>query len=284
MELYGRHIELRIDKANSYNKTLVSYPIDNKVFSIDFNIPFGTNEVSTIRLYNSLDSTYGMCLPDKSTKKYSTLELQAGYRNDVALILVGDIVQISHIRQGADKILEIKALPRAFDLFNTFISQSFVKYSVKNIIEDLCDVSNIPVYFDEFIKNNPIIPEISFSDSLDSCLNHLCKLLNAKKDFQKGKLYIISKADIKQSINYNDIPKINNDTGMIGYPEFRNNLWKIKTLLNPAIFTNSQIFIEFYDLSSAAIIGNYYSVLKGKHYGSSFAQDYYTEVECKRLD
>ena len=53
-----------------------------------------------------------------------------------------------------------------------------------------------------------------------------------------------------------------------------------KALLNPRIAINKKVEINYMNITKGEKVKNDYLVKKGKHSGSSWANDFYTDFEC----
>ncbi|EMS87337.1 hypothetical protein LEP1GSC073_0081 [Leptospira noguchii str. Cascata] len=106
-----------------------------KIFShnpkeaIQFAIEFDKSNLTTISLYNVLNSTVEMCAPktgkNKSDTELSRAELSVGYGDDLSVIAKGEILQHNVKTNGPNRILEFKISDLVNKLFSFAVTMTF---------------------------------------------------------------------------------------------------------------------------------------------------------------
>ncbi len=112
-------------------------------------------------------------------------------------------------------------------------------------------------------------------------LTKLCKLANAEAYFDINKLIVVSK-DSKKGVG-KSIISLSSNSGLIGTPERKGSNLSVRSLLNRGISKNSIIEITYTDLLTGERKPQQYKVISGKHTGSNYSNDFYTECEVKPL-
>lgn len=279
-ELFNRHIVCSIYDPNDSGKRFEHFIPDNKDFSIDFESQFarGKATVSTVKLYNVRHSTIALCDPKGTGKnmRYASVELSAGYGDNLSLVLTGNIIQKKYLRQGPDSVLELKISGGTQKLLHTFISATYKSQIASNLLKTILSQNKIPFAPIQF-KSDPLIEQISFHTTLENVLNELSKQAKFTYDMRLGKLAIEQKDSPKKQPQM--IPRISRKTGMVGVPERDGIFWKVKSLLTPAIVTGGLVRLESLEIktSEGNTLNTEVEIEKGKHSGSSKGQNFYTE-------
>lgn len=277
--LFSRFVSVELEGVDGFRKMFVHDK--DRLFRIDFEVNF--DGAMTVKLFNVSSNTASMCEPKKDKNgKISTfpkLKLVVGYGSDRSMIGVGDVVQFNYLQSGADRVLDVKASPKVNFMNEIAIPKNY-SGSYKSILKSILSDNGIDYY--------EILGDSSFSDNLEQftvtgtlgdSIDKICKVLKSNKYFEMGKLIIASK-DAKSNLDA-EFVSLSRLTGLIGSPEKKNLSYSVKSLLNYRIWKNRAIEILFRDLITGKSEPKKFKVLSGKHSGSSWTSNFYTEFECK---
>lgn len=287
MSFYRRHIEVELTSTSGESKTFIHDSETGELFRIDFETDFTGNGI--VKLYNVLQSTIKMCNFDSKKRSYAKCKLVAGYRTDVSVLMNGDIINSVVSRSGADRILELKISPKV-DSLNELAKPKNYNGTWQSILYSIL-VDNGISYFEILTDNGKteIVDQFIVTGTLKETLQKICKYILSEMYFETGKLIIASKDNKK--VRDSEVIVLgyhyDSDSGMqysgsslIGSPLSKGSLLSAKALLNPRIAKNKKVEINYIDTSKEEKITHDYIVRKGKHIGSSWANEYYTEFEC----
>ncbi len=279
-----RNIEVKIESPDGKTK-IFSHNLKEAIqFSIVFGVEFDKTNVTTISLYNILNSTIEMCVPktgkNKSDTQAARAELSVGYGDDLSMIAKGEILQHTVKLSGPDRILEFKISDMINKLFGFSVTETFEKTLVSSILKQLFATYGIPYYALRF-SEDVLVDRITFSgESLGFVIDQLAKRVKAHKYFQIGRLIIEDENWSKQHKS-NSVVLLDRTSGLIGTPSKIKTGWKVKSLLNPLIQRGETVHLRFQDNTTSSKIDSQFIVLKGQHRGGSMISDYFTEFECK---
>ncbi len=275
---------VKIESWDGKTKIFSHNPKEAIQFAIEFDVEFDKSNLTTISLYNVLNSTVEMCVPKTGKNKSDTVrsraELSVGYGDDLSIIAKGEILQHIVKTSGPNRILEFKISDMVNTLFAFSITMTFEKTLVSAILNQLFAKYGIS-YFALRFSEDVLIEKISFSgESLDSVINQLAKRVKAHKYFKLGRLIVEDDNWTKEHKSTN-VVLLDRTSGLIGTPVKTKSGWKVKCLLNPLINKGETIHLRFQDNTTNSKIDSPFIVVKGHHKGGSMTPDYFTEFECK---
>lgn len=276
--LYRRVLSCKIESPNGESKTF-EHDVDNgKLFRIDFSADFKGD--ATISLYNVLEATINMTKFSKVANKtiFPKLQLSAGYESDLYLIAEGEIIQSLVKISGPDRILEMKIAPKAY-ILNEYAQTKQYNGTLQTILRDFLLDNGITSYqvLTSFGTNQNFY-DFAATGTVEKNLSRLCELLFSEYSFYLGKLLIAT----KDQTTYLKTQKVvlDKDSGLVQSPAKKGLGYTVKSLLNPRIAPNQIVHLTFRDLNSKETkIDKEFIAKSGKHFGSSFGNDYYTEFE-----
>lgn len=270
MQFFGRKITVSIESPKKETKLFSS----EDGFTIEFDNEFGTRATSKIKIWNVLPSTVEMCKPVKD--QFSTVELSAGYGEDMYLLTSAKIISVEQKANGVDRVLEINAGARV-DVLQNYFSETFENLPVSMILRQMFLKNGIAAYSVR-LDNDPLVSNIALNGTIQNALVELSKRASAVWYVQNGKIFIESKdAKAKRESNLLHLSSL---SGLIGSPETKGVNLKVRSLLNPNLNYGTLFSLQYKDpLSDKYIEGNY-KVLNGKHFGGNRIQSYYTDFEC----
>lgn len=279
-----RNIEVKIESWDGKTKIFSHNPKEAIQFAIEFDVEFDKSNLTTISLYNVLNSTVEMCAPktgkNKSDTELSRAELSVGYGDDLSVIAKGEILQHNVKTNGPNRILEFKISDLVNKLFSFAVTMTFERALVSSILNQLFAKYGIS-YFALRFSEDVILDKISFSgESLDSVINQLAKRVKAHKYFKLERLIVEDDNWTKEHKSTN-VVLLDRTSGLIGTPSKTKSGWKVKSLLNPLIHKGETVHLRFQDNTTNSKIDSPFIVVKGHHKGGSMTPDYFTEFECK---
>lgn len=252
MEKFNRVIELRVGEKEFTNRDI----------DIDFMYYFDDaieNNVSEINLWNVNDDTVN------SIKKGTPIILNAGYENDIGVILIGLVGDFEINYYSVDKELKLY-VSDGYSLWGVNIKKTYENMKADRIITDLLNTIGLKIGKVE-VTNNISYKKLILNNTAENALNQIAKDTNSKFYIQNGRGYFVARdyAD-------NNIVLLNKDSGLLGSPT-RTLIdekigWKVNCLLEHRIVVGSYIQVE-----SKTANGNF-RVIKGSH-----NSDFTTEME-----
>nr|WP_029782618.1 hypothetical protein [Leptospira interrogans] len=284
MKQFLRNIEVMIESPDGKVKVFSHNPGEAIHFSIEFEVEFSGTNVTSVALYNVLNSTVGMCTPrEGKTKKDSAnakAELSVGYGEDLTLIAKGEIIQHKVAMRGADRIFEFKISDMVNKLYAYSVTETFEKTLVSSALKQIFEKYGIS-YYALRISDDVLLDSITFAGaSLSVAIDRLAKLVKAKRYFKLGKLIVEDETWSKNNQS-NNVPLLDRTSGLIGTPQKTKSGWKVQCLLNPLIAMGEPVHLTFTDNTTGSKIDSQYIVTHGTHKGSSRSSDHITEFECK---
>lgn len=219
-------------------------------------------------------------LQDKDAKVY----LQAGYKNTVKTIFVGDVRTIDHTRQGADWVTKIEAGDGDRGYSYGRVSESFAPgASVPAVIGGIfpgLKLENVPLVGTALKAvsgkqfNNGYTAHGRASAELDKVLASQ----GLEWSIQDGRIQILAEG----GTNTESLIVLSADSGLIGSPEFsapknpkKPAVLKFKCLLAPQLVPGGRV--EFASLLHKGV----HRIVKLTHTGDTDGGDWYTEGECE---
>lgn len=123
--------------------------------------------------------------------KDCVVELQAGYKNHIALILVGNVVTVTTEMDGADRMTEIEVVDGRVALRDTYISVSFTgKVNSKEVFNYIADAMGVSVVYSKKAKFKTLPNGFSFVGPAKNALKKLCKTCRLSWSIQNSVLQI----------------------------------------------------------------------------------------------
>lgn len=218
MSSYKREYELTFTGTDGTFKQLTQ-TADKVGLMIDFNIMKSRTakpNLATVVITNPGKDTIA------SFQKQGTVRLKAGYKGDIATILLGDKTSVTYMDDGGTKALSIRVLEGATSYANLQINKSYSFGSTSlDIISDLVShiVANVPSVqsADPYVVLTPkvyIEPQVVFGPALDK-LTEILSPLGYEYFINNGVLTILA---VNGFLRTQQVV-INSKTGMIGSPK-----------------------------------------------------------------
>lgn len=249
--------------------------ITNENLDIEFDVPFDddlTPNLSEVRVFNLSQNTLN------NIKIGQELTLNGGYKGDIGILLKGRITNVKTPKTGVDRLTTIWVLDSVPYNAKKKLTKTWKKGVRANVVlNDLVKVAGLKPAVIKLAKNITYDEGYSIDGNVIEEIENIAKDCGVSSYISRGNIYIRS---LREGDNHNF--KLNSKTGLIGSPEYfeeeKNGAirrgYKIKSLLQHRMNTASIIQLE------AAGISAKLRVQKGKHKGSNYSKDYYTEVEA----
>lgn len=222
-----------------------------------------------VKIYNASDDTIAVM----STRDAS-IQVFAGYREQVGLIFLGTVTRVTASRQGADRVIEVESADGFANIGKPAALTIKGGASLKDAFGPLAGIAGQAL---DFAGVNPdeAIPAprgVTLSGPVYGQINRIARLNRLDWTVEDDRIVIVRRGESTQ------LPAlvITPDTGLIGSPkpgEARR--VEVKMLLNPGARLRRIIQLESRDISG------WFLIRRIKHVGDSgFASDFYTELEA----
>lgn len=294
--LYGRKIEVVTANGTFSGDDL----------SINFTVPFDDGvepNIAEIEIYNLSDKTI------TGLKKGEKVTLNAGYKNDVGSIFLGLIQLPQTAWNSLDRITKLECIDSGETWFKEKVKKTYkAGVTGKQILNDLLPMTKLVIGALELPADKVYQSGKSVDGFLMDIIAEVAKDCGAKAQVNKNKIFV-RKQSAGDSISFT----LDKDHGLIGSPtpiekEVKYNVvekvettkkekgatvttmqnksvektktvhgWKIVSLLNHRITTDVIINI----ISKTA--NGVFRVESGTHKGSSYGNNFYTEIEVYPL-
>lgn len=148
--------------------------------------------------------------------KDCVVELQAGYADHIALVLVGNVVTVMTQMDVADKLTELEVVDGRVALRDTYISVSFSgKVNSKEVFDYIAGAMGVSVIYSEGCKFKTIPNGFSFVGAAKNALKKLCKTCGLAWSIQNSILQVRKPNEPITTMAYLLSP----DTGLLDVPK-----------------------------------------------------------------
>lgn len=219
-------------------------------------------------------------LSDESLKildgKDCIVELKAGYGNNNALILVGNVTSVVTTPDNADRMTEIEVMDGRVELRDTTISISINgSVNCKDVYKKIASKMGLPITFAGDLSFKKIPNGFSYTGKAKNALQKIAKYCGHSWTIQNQTIQITWPGRAISSRGF----LLNSDSGLISIPkritigstsnkEESQTGWEVKYFLNGAIGVNDVVQIQ----SSTA--NGYYRVYKATIDGDNIEGDW----------
>jgi hypothetical protein len=260
------------------------------VFEVTKNI-LGIPNLAEIKVFNMREDN-----AEKIKNVWNNVILYAGYKQfgeTPKLIFKGEIRNVTHTRDGVDKIATIFAGDGQRSIQESLFSKAFEKgFNVKQMITEVAKSFGKPVdRVDGVDGKNGSLSGISLSGKTKDLMDRLADQYDLNWSIQDGSVTITGEDDADQSV---PAVVISRSTGMIGSPTLTEIGADARTLMNPEISPNRLVKIEsdtpevqlgnlFFRRINREIGNGIFRVNKVIHKGDNRGNDWYSMVTGQRL-
>lgn len=222
--------------------------------------------VGTVQLTNLNADSVGFLRQPRAVVKFAV-----GYGVETSVIFTGDVDEVNVRRDGADRVVEIKARDGQLAYQGASLNTTF-EGPVTNatLIRRLAEAIGLP------LLEVPDLPLVTYQygyaaiGPVRNALDEVCASSDARWSIQDGQLVITPNGQATGEAAALLTPA----TGLIGHPEATKHGVKFTALLNPLITPR-----RFVKLESAEFNG-FYLVKKVTHRFDSRASEFYSEAEA----
>lgn len=199
------------------------------------------------------------------------VELKAGYRDNIALILVGNVSSAITVKDGADKMTELEIVDGLVELRDANISISLNgKIDGKDLYEHIANAMGITITFANDLTYKIFPNGFSYVGKAKNALHKVANACGHIWSIQNGILQITAEGKAISTRSY----LLTGETGLIGIPKRiainsgAETGWEIEYFLNGAINVNDVVQIK------SSVINGYYLVNKITINGDNFEGDW----------
>jgi hypothetical protein len=226
----------------------------------------------TLTMYNLAEDTMNLLRGSKDGA--ATIELFAGYSEDVSLIYKGNVLPNGVVvsRQGTDRIVEVRCGDGAQEFKENKVSVSFSKgITVRQVIDDVIKQTGFDLGEIKGLDGIDGTFENGFSDigPIRKVMDRIAKAGNVDWSVQDGAIQILGKEDVRDESAF----LLNERTGLLGSPSLTKNGAKFQSLLLPKMNIGRQIIAE------SELITGAYKAIKVTHEGDNQEGPWFTTTE-----
>lgn len=179
------------------------------------------------------------------------VELKAGYGDNVALILAGNVTSATTVPDGADRLTELEVIDGRVELRDTNISASLNgKVNTKTVYQYIADKMGLSIVFAKDLSFKTLPNGYSYVGKGRNALQRVASANGHNWSIQNGVIQVTWPGRPISTQGY----LLNNDTGLISIPKRitiqQNDSsetlsgWEIEYLLNGAIGVNDVVQLQ----------------------------------------
>ncbi len=208
------------------------------------------------------------------------VQLEAGYVSGVSRIFRGDLRMGYHERDGADIVTKIEAGDGEFTVSRAKIFKSYAPGTpITTVLKDVAKamgvgLGNIPNVAGFLGGGQAFVGGTTVSGKVTKELTRLTQSAGLTWSIQDGTLQFLATG---KALDGTAIV-VSAETGMVGAPNLdHKGRLEVRTLMIPDLFPGRKIQLD------AAELQGFYLVEQVKYTGDTFSQDWYCDLDCKRL-
>ena len=261
------------------NVTVAGNGEDAEIFGVDFDIDFEVERTNGKEPNSAKIVIHGLGKDSRGAfeTEYKRIWLDAGYVNRFATIFVGEIATSISKVGGSETSTAITAgdgdLAWTSGVMNeTFAAGSKVSDIVRQLVRrGMPGITDGPIIGldDDITFVRPYVANGATSDRLDE----IDRTYNAQWTVQNGEFEMIA----RRRTGTQEAVVLSHTTGLIGSPAKTEKGIRAVCLLNGALKPNEPVIIESDTLSPSRGI---YKIISVKHKGSTYANTFFSEIEC----
>jgi hypothetical protein len=277
---FDRVAQIEIGKKNS----LIALRVEGLriTFEVTKDLKTSANQAK-ISIYNLKPETRAQI-----KELTDVVTLRAGYADEtISEVFQGDIVSISHPKEGPDIITKIEANDGGAAIRGSFANLSYIEgTSLKKVLADIIKSMGLPVKFLDSFDDQQFLQGFSFAGKARTALDKVVARAGMEWSIQSGQLKILKRGGTDNPKNIS-IPLVSPGSGLIGSPERIQQLkdeatpekkppgWKVTTVLLPAVEPGNKIGFTCAQEPQAKA----YRVQNVKHNGDTHGADWKTVSE-----
>lgn len=278
---YDRQVQVEIGKSAS----LIALRIEGLrvTFDVQKDLKTSANKAK-IAIYNLSAATRGQI-----HELTDVITLRAGYADEGSLaeVFQGDIVTVSHVREGAEIVTRIVANDGGTAIRESFANVSRSEgASLKGVLVDLVGTMGLPVKFMDTFDDQKFLQGFAFAGRSRTGLDKVTARAGLEWSVQGGQLKILKRGGTDNPRNI-AVPVISPEHGMIGSPERLDRLtddpsaakkppgWKLTSLLQPQVEPGGKVGFSSAEEPTAKA----YRVQAVSHQGDTHGDQWTTTIE-----
>lgn len=279
-KLYDRACELVIGPRSQDGLKLTGLRV---VFNIEKTLDKTPNN-ATIEIYNLKSASRSFIESEKTS-----LILDAGYKDNLKTIFIGDIAQVTTKRNGPDIITSIEAADAGINYTTKSADLSFASGSrFKQVFDTIADRFGVTLgEIDGVNENDQFLQGLTLTGMIKDHLDMLTKRQGLEWSIQDNKLQILSPTNSTSE----EAVILKSETGLIGSPfktkivnqslltkkdgKSAENGVEILSLLNPEIRPGRAIVL------TSDLVKGQFRCQKVKHMGDTHGNPWYSQLEVK---
>lgn len=246
MDYFDRRIKLSIEIDGSLFEISEEEFLDGNL-AIEFEIKkandnYSSNGQISIIGLSVNDVSFLASAYDMTTGEYkkSYIKLEAGYKDNMSILLEGNIISCQADLISPDTKVILKCMAGVYNNTNSKDQSISLKdSSLEEILKKIAEINNMRYEIDKELSSK-IIPVYSFHGKpfahIDNFVNNFSNLAKIFIDYNK----IFMLKDSTSPIN-STIIELANDSGLIGVPNYTPAGCEIVSLLNPSFQVNGHI-------------------------------------------
>ncbi|MBO5810426.1 MAG: hypothetical protein J6R32_06320 [Bacteroidales bacterium] len=274
MELKERNIILQFTGENG-EKTIDGLNVRFSVRQVCY--AFGSQAQISIYNLSMQDVNYlTLFSPFFSSKKRNTVKISAGYDNNIVPIFEGDVWQALPTKNGADIVLNIKAVKGLFG--GKKITSKVIKNKAKRIpLHDVCQKVagwlDLPLNF--LAKTQKTLDTFVMTGNVTEAIKKINSVGDVVAFVEDNQLKVIDAKNPQGT----GTRLVSEDTGMIGIPAIDHFGATVKIFMDNTVKLGDKIQLKSKLIPSAN--GDYY-VYCIQHDGALREQQFYSTLKCRR--
>lgn len=261
-------------------------------FNIELNL-VGYPSMGSIQIYNLNKSNR-----NKIKEEFTKVTLYAGYGEDLPIIFSGDLVNVTHEKQGPDWVTVMYCGDSIRSINNSTIHKSLppgqtTESVFKELVNEMEGVTKgiTGGLKDCITKKRSLLRGLVLSGNVKDWLDKLAQNCGFDYSINNG---VIETTEKDQPLTDEPVVIISQTSGMIGSPELTEVGVKVKNLLLPQLKLGRQIEIK--SISAKINIGNLvfrqipptigeglYRIDKINHVGDTRGNDWFSNIEGRKF-
>lgn len=233
---------------------------------------------ATVQIWNLSDNNLRIL-----ETKDCIVELKAGYGDNMALVLVGNVTSVITTIDNADRMTEITVVDGNVELRDTVINVSLNgKVNSKNLYQSIANEMGLAIVFAKDLAFKTMPNGFSYVGKAKNALQKVANYCGHCWTIQNQVLQITRPGRAVKSTGY----VLSNETGLIGIPkrititsgDIEKSGWEVEYLLNGAIGVNDAIQLK------SSVANGYFRVHKVTIDGDNLEGDWICTAQLIKID
>lgn len=256
--------------SNADTSLAISFSCESEINTVP---PSGVVTISNLNL-DDLNYLATNFYPESGELRKSQVELQAGYGDNLSIILFGNIHQSTPNYSTPDYSITLKVINGLEqNQANAFASFSMKgSTTLRDILGNLATTNNLSLDIDPKLTNRTLL-DYSFQGSLHDALESLRSYYRDLELYIQNTALVARAKGTHQPVKY----KLTSETGLLGIPQPTPIGCQVTTYLLSNLYAG-----DFIELESKRIpqLNAVYKVRKITHRGTSRGEEWKSRLEC----